>query len=278
MAAYDSPDAKRKRPGVFRKFPKKLAAPGTDTKYVTDWDALKRLYLDNPHYSFRKFLETYGFNPKQVEYLPKSWQADWIEKQSSDQDEEIKGDVVHARRRILQERTRHIEAWPEMAVGLRELFRGHIALQLEAQQHDYQNKAAIEGGQVKRRYKATAMDMAFMMNAAKRLLEVERQALLVPQKEEPKHLLPAVSIDQKERMRRRRIEEFRNTHHPMMGIPDGSEIPREKMTELFSKYLDNFKPGQDEEEFVDSVIDAAENPDSENKTFVGVEIETENDE
>lgn len=209
---------------------------------VYDKERIKQIYLANPHYRFDLFCSEYKFNPTVIPnkaFPIRLWQAEWVQRQSLIQDEELMADAVSARRRILRRRLEFPDHWGDMAHNLKQIHM-HMARTYATQiQDDIANEALIRKGEMRASFKLGPTGLRDFTTAAFTIQELELNSLLVPKDHKQADMIPLPERTMDDQRAEQELEELRNLPTRIIGIDPG--VPPEKMTEMLAQWFDQAK-------------------------------------
>lgn len=171
--------------GRYKPFPKtKANANGIP---LTDLNKLKELYLSGPDYDWAAFCNRNGFNPKQgatIKWQDRGfsiteWKREWLKRQTIIQDDEVGLDMLAMRKRVVNQRISFVGDWIKRATYMKAMLDAMLKIHGEALQHDIDKTLAIQAGQVQRKFRMTAEDLAQFAATALKVQELEMKSLLL---------------------------------------------------------------------------------------------------
>jgi hypothetical protein len=169
----------------YTPFPKKQGKRG-GINAPLDYDKLRELYLDSPHYDWTPFCKRHNFhaqvginNLKKNNIDFKDWKREWLKRQAQNQDEELAPEILDLRKAVSLQRIKFVKDWTDRTKYMKVLLDAMLKRHGDDLQHDMENAERIRAGHLQKKFKLESDELDNIAGAAARLQEIETRALML---------------------------------------------------------------------------------------------------
>lgn len=223
----------------FRPWPKKKIGHQT----VIDVDKMRQLYLNQSEYAWTKFCASKGFNcsaRSRNEFPVRVWQQEWLSIQAEMTMEEFVTPGVETKKILLSGRLKYITHWNDKASNLKYALDTRLKqilflAQLENDQLEKIAKGLKKKDDYKDLYTIKTGELVQMVYGQKHLMELEREALLMPQSEVHKLALPVKEVDPLTSQAEAEGDRLRSLGPLNL---DGTPPTQDQVTAMLSQWID----------------------------------------
>ena len=222
----------------FRPWPKKFDG----VRNVIDKEKLHQQYLDGAKYAWRDFCETKNYDPhpqKKQDFPVRVWQAEWIAHKVRESQEDAMDAVLDLKKYVQEERLKLPRTFNEMANVFRTLGTVIINQDLADARWDQEHAEFLKSNPEQRRFKMPPAKLSLMVNAQKRVMEMQQEALLIVRATAYQDVLPLKDPDPEETEAMAEGERLNSMGTTLIGAPTLSQKDvAAMMTEFVDQYRD----------------------------------------